>query len=104
MNAFGEHVRRLRLTRRLLLRHLAAELSIDPSLLSRIECGTKKPTREHVVKLARVLQVKENELLILYLADRLVYALQGESLAIEAMTVAEQRLRYVLTSKSPQTK
>ncbi|MFO7259072.1 MAG: helix-turn-helix transcriptional regulator [Bacteroidota bacterium] len=97
MKSLGETIRSLREARGLLIREVAAGLGIDPSLLSRIERGVKRPTRSQVVTLARILDVDEHELLVAYLSDKVVYELEGEELALRAMKVAEKRLTYSRT-------
>ena len=104
MKTFGETVRELRESRGMLLREVAAKLEIDPSFLSRVENGTKRPTREQVVQLASVLHEDKDTLLIQYLGERVVYELRDdEGLAIDAIVVAEKRIRYV-TSKNTKRK
>jgi len=100
MESFGTLIRRIRTAKGLLLREVAASLRIDPSYLSRIESNTKRATREHVIHLAAFLKADENELLIAYLSDKIIYELQGEKLAMKAMFVAEQKIQY-LTLLSP---
>jgi transcriptional regulator with XRE-family HTH domain len=100
MESFGALIRRIRTAKGLLLREVAASLRIDPSYLSRIESNTKRATREHVIQLAAFLKADENELLIAYLSDKIIYELQGEKLAMKAMFAAEQKIRY-LTLLSP---
>ena len=95
MESFGTLIRRIRTAKGLLLREVAASLRIDPSYLSRIESNTKRATREHVIQLAAFLKADENELLIAYLSDKIIYELQGEKLAMKAMSVAEQKIRYL---------
>lgn len=95
MQSFGEYIRSLRLGRKLLLREVAASLEVDPSHLSRIESGFKKPTREQVVRLAVILGTSEADLLIHYLSDRVAYELHDEGLAIAVMKVAEKKIRYM---------
>lgn len=95
MNSFGEYIRSLRRARQLLLRQVAADLDIDASLLSRFESNLKKPTREQVVKLASILKANERDMLIHYLSERVVYELKDEGLAIEAVRVAEKKIRYI---------
>jgi transcriptional regulator with XRE-family HTH domain len=100
MKTFGELIRELRESRRMLLREVAASLQIDPSLLSRIERGDKNPTRDQVIHLAKILKASENELLINYLSDKVVYELQGEELAIKAMSIAEKKIAYITNGKN----
>ncbi len=94
MNSLGEHIRALRVSAGFLLREVAAELAIDPSLLSRIERGEKRPTREQVLALARILRTDRDELLAVYLSDRVLYELEGEKVALRAIEIAEERITY----------
>jgi transcriptional regulator with XRE-family HTH domain len=94
MQAFGKFIRAVRTTRGMLLREVAAKLKIDPSLLSRIERGEKRPTREQVIQLATILKESKNEMLIQYLSDKVVYELKGEKLALQAMKAAEEKIGY----------
>ena len=101
MKSFGETIREKREAMGLLLRQVAAKLEIDPSFLSRIETGNKRPTREQVIQLATVLNENPSVLLIQYLGERVVYELKDdEELAIDAIMVAEKRIRYVTKKKS----
>ena len=94
MQSFGEYIRNHRKSRGLLLREVAASLQIDPSLLSRIERGSKRPLREQVIQLASILKADENEMMVHYLSDRVVHELKGEKLAVKAMLVAEKKIEY----------
>jgi HTH-type transcriptional regulator, competence development regulator len=95
MKPFGEYIRERRTAHGLLLREVAASLQIDPSLLSRIERGDKRVTREQVVRLAAILKENESELLINYLSDRVVYELKDEKLAMKAIEAAEKKISYL---------
>jgi transcriptional regulator with XRE-family HTH domain len=97
MKTFGETIRQSRESKKLLLREVAASLKVDPSFLSRIESGTKRATREQVVDIARILREDMEKLLVLYLSERVIYELQNEDLAIEAIMAAEKRIRYRAT-------
>ena len=99
MKTFGETIRSLREARGMLLREVAAALQIDPSLLSRIETGEKRATRDQVLQLAKILKADENELLVNYLSDKIVYELIDEDLALEAMMAAEEKINYLKKSK-----
>ncbi len=99
MKSLAETIRDLRVARRLLLREVAAELCIDPSLLSRIEHGEKRPRRDQVIQLAKILECNADDLLLAYLSDRVVYELQGEKLALKAVQIAENKIRYSRKSK-----
>jgi transcriptional regulator with XRE-family HTH domain len=96
MQTIGEVLREIRESHGLLLRHVAAELDVDASFLSKVERGDKKPTREQVVRLAQILNTSEKELLVNFLSDKVVYDLKDdEELAVKAMQVAEKKIAYL---------
>ena len=101
MKSLAETIRDLRNAKGLLLREVAAELSIDPSLLSRIEHGEKRPTRDQVMLLAMILDCDADDLVVAYLSDKVVYELQGEKLALRAVQIAERKITYSKKSKKP---
>ncbi|HSO77427.1 MAG TPA: nucleotidyltransferase domain-containing protein [Bacteroidales bacterium] len=80
------------------LRKVAAFLDIDQAILSKIENGKRKVSRDQVVKLAEYYGIDSDTLLILWLTDKITYELRGEHLANAAMKVAEERLRYIPAS------
>ena len=94
MKSLGEKLRELRDEKGLLLREVAAQLEIDPSLLSKIERGDKRPTREQVVTMAKMYKANEKDLVVSYLSERVIYQVEDEDLAIEALKVAEEMIRY----------
>jgi transcriptional regulator with XRE-family HTH domain len=94
MLSFGETIRKLREEKELPLRTVAAYLDIDQAILSKIERGLRKPNRELVVKLAAYFQVPEKELLLAFLADKVLYEVANEEIGLEALQVAEERLKY----------
>lgn len=102
MESFGKIIRKLREGKELPLRTVAAFLNIDQAILSKIERGYRKPTREQVVKLAGYFKVKENDLLVAWLSDKLVYELEDEDVALQALQTAEERVSYI--SKPKQSK
>lgn len=96
----GQIIRELREKKELLVRQVAALLEVDPSLLSKIERGDKRPTREQIILLAKILETEEKNLLVSYLSDRIVYEVRDEQLAIEAIKVAEQKMEYLRKSNT----
>ena len=94
MQTLGEKLRELREIRGLLLREVAAQLEVDPSLLSKIERGDKRATREQVVQMAKMYKAEEKELMVSYLSERVICQVEDEDLAIEALKVAEEMIKY----------
>ena len=99
MDNLGDTIRKLREEKQLPLRTVAAYLDIDQAILSRIERGQRKPTREQVVKLAEYFKVKEENLLVAWLSDRLVYEVADEQIALKALQVAEEKIKYQKTKR-----
>lgn len=93
-NQFGEKLKALREQQNLLQREIAPLLDMDSPLLSKIERGERIAKRETVLKLAKILKTNEDQLLSLWLADRLYNLAQEEDVALKAIQLAEQEIRY----------
>jgi HTH-type transcriptional regulator, competence development regulator len=76
MDNLGDTIRELKEGKSMALKTVAAILDIDPAILSKVERGQHKPTREQVIKMAEYFKVKENDLLVTWLSDKLVYELK----------------------------
>ncbi len=94
MESIGELIRRLRENKGEPLRKVAAYLDVDQAVLSKIERGKRKANREQVVKLSKYFGEDEKKMLIVYLSDRILYEVQDENYAKEALKVAEERIEY----------
>lgn len=92
--SFGNYIRELREGKDLLQRHLAASLEIDTPMFSKIERGERRAKREQVLKLAELLQTDANELLTVWLADKVYEIVKDEEIAEGALRVAESTLKY----------
>ena len=86
-------VRQLRKQKGLLLRQIAAALEVDTALVSKIERGERKASKEQVVKLAELLEINPDELLVIWLSDKIVDMLEEEPLAYKALKNSEKRLK-----------
>ena len=62
MKSLGNTLRELKEKRQLPLRVGAAFLDIDPAIMSRIERGERKASREQIIKLAGYFNVDQNKL------------------------------------------
>lgn len=99
LKTIGTILRELREAKGLLLREVGAKLSLDPTILSKIEQDKRMPTKEQVKALADFYKDQKNEVIIAWLSDKLVYEVQNEDLALQAMQVAEDKIKY-LTKKN----
>ena len=75
---FGKRIKELRESQKLPQRVVADTLEITIPLYSRVERGERTLSKSHLPKLAQVLNVEENELLKLYLADQVALVLDGQ--------------------------
>lgn len=94
LKSTGEIIREKREKKGLLLRHVSAQLDIDTAILSKIERGERKATREQITKLADILELDKESLLIKYLSEKILYEIQDEDLGIQALKVAEKTIKY----------
>ena len=99
MQNLGDTIRMLRKDQEQPLRTVADFLDIDQAILSKIERGLRKPTREQVVKLSEYFKVQKNDLLVVWLSDRLVYEVEDEEIALRALHLAEEKVQYITQPK-----
>ena len=92
----GFTLRKLREKKGLLLREVGAKLSIDPTILSKIERDERMPTREQAIALASFYEDKKNDIIIAWLSDKLYYEVQDETLALIAIKVAEKKIKLLI--------
>ncbi len=97
MKNLGEMIRELRESQDTPLRIVSAFLDVDPAILSKIERGQRKPTKEQVIKLADYFKVNQDDLIIAWLSDKIVYEVEDEEQAIKALRVAEEKVKYQIS-------
>ena len=96
----GEKLRELREAKELPLRKVAALLDIDVAILSKMERGERKLSKDIVLKLADIYGQNPDELLVLFLSDKIMYEIQDEDLGEKALKVAEKRVKYLKANKN----
>lgn len=75
-------------------REVAQLLGIDQALISKFESGTRKPTREQVIKLASLLNIDLETIMVIWLKEKILYEIGEDEFALKALIVAEQEIRY----------
>lgn len=90
---FGERIKQLREERGLLQRQLAASLDMDTPMFSKIERGERKAKREQITLLAKLLTTSSDELLTLWLADQVYDVVKDETVAFQAIDIAQEELK-----------
>ncbi len=76
----------------MLQRQVATKLEMDTPMLSKIERGERYARRDQVKALSMVYEVHEEDLLSLWLADKLYDIAKDEDLALKAIQVVEEKL------------
>ena len=90
----GEKLRKLREENGMPLRKVAALLDIDIAILSKMERGERPLSKEVVTKLAKIYNHDEEELTVLYLSQKIMNEIGEEDLALKAIQVAEEQIKY----------
>jgi len=76
-------------------RELAQLIGIDQALISKFENGSRKPTKEQIKKLAEILEINYEILLIEWIKARILYEIKDEGeLGLKALLIAEEEIRY----------
>ena len=90
----GHTLRRLRVESKLPLRKVAALVDVDVAILSKMERGERRLTKAMVQKLAKLYKHDVDELLVLYLRDKVLSEVGDDHLALKALHVAENAVIY----------
>ncbi len=92
MKHLGQKIRALREKQNMLLRQVAAHLEVDTALMSKIERGDRNASRQQVIEIAKFLKANEDELLTLWLADKLENVVGEEKdLASDALNILKKK-------------
>ncbi len=91
---FGERIRELRTKQNMLLRQLASQLDVDTSIISKVERGDRQLKKEQIPLLAQILKADVEELQTLWLADQIYAVIKDEKLALKAIHIAEEEVKF----------
>ncbi|MFH6967428.1 helix-turn-helix domain-containing protein [Flavobacterium sp. FlaQc-28] len=84
-------------------REVAQLLGIDQALISKFESGTRKPTKEQISKLANLLEIDYETLMIAWLKEKILYEIGNEEFALKALLLAEQEIQNNSKKLNPET-
>ena len=73
-------------------REVALTLHIDQALISKFETGHRRPTRDQLLKLAALLEIDHETILVLWLKEKILDSIKGEELGLKALKAAEEKL------------
>ncbi|OHT43558.1 Fic family protein [Flavobacterium tructae] len=75
-------------------REVAQLLGIDQALISKFESGSRKPTKDQIVKLSQLLEIDYETLMIAWLKEKILYEIGDDEFALKALEVAEKEIKY----------
>jgi Fic family protein/DNA-binding XRE family transcriptional regulator len=83
-------------------REVAQLLGIDQALISKFENGSRKPTKEQVIKLASLLEIDFETVMIAWLKEKIIYEIGQDEFALKAMNMVREEIEnsYVAAKKS----
>ncbi len=83
-------------------REVAQLLAIDQALISKFENGSRKPTKEQVTKLASLLEIDFETLMVAWLKEKIIYEIGQDEFALKAMNMVREEIQnsYVTLKKS----
>lgn len=88
MNNLGQKLRVLREKQNLLLRQVAAHIEVDTALMSKAERGERNLSRDQVTKLAKLFDSSEEELISLWLCDKIISTVDNDPFAVQGLKKA----------------
>lgn len=95
MKTGGQIIRTKRETLGLLLRQVSAYANIDQAILSKIERNERKPSKDLILKIAEILQLDKQELLVQFMSDKIAHEIADEDYASRVLKVAEEKIEYI---------
>jgi transcriptional regulator with XRE-family HTH domain len=90
----GQKLRHIREQNKLPLRKVANMLNMDIAILSKMERGERRLTKEVIERLAKIYRCDYSELIILYLSEKVLDQIGKDDLAIKALHLAEEQIKY----------
>ena len=74
-------------------REVAQLLEIDQALISKFENGSRKPTKEQVAKLASLLDIDYETLMVAWLKEKILYEIGDDDFALKAMDMVREEIQ-----------
>ena len=74
----GTKLKELREINGYVQRQIAAELEVDTAYISKVENDEKLLSKSHLKKIAELFNVTEKELVVIWLADKILNTIQNE--------------------------
>lgn len=94
MSKLTNILKTLRTDRNLSTKELSIQLNMDYTLYSRFENGSRIPNKEHITKIASFYNIALNELLVVWLSEKIYNEIKDEEIGLQALQLAESRMEY----------
>jgi Fic family protein/DNA-binding XRE family transcriptional regulator len=94
MNKLANILKEARIAKKLTGVQVAGLSGINPTLINKIESGSRLPTKAQLTSLAKVYKIPVKNLQIEWLSEKIYKELDGEEFALEALKVAEAMFEY----------
>lgn len=92
--ALGKRIKELRESKGLFLREVGAALELDNAFISKIENEEKLLPKKHLERLAEFLNVPVNELLTLWLSDKIESLIDDKEIGKHALKTVLNELKH----------
>ncbi len=89
----GKKLKELREAKGLVQRQVAADLQVDTAYISKMENNEKPVSRNHLKKMSKLFCVPENELLPIWLADKILQLVENEKNSVQALEIALNKVK-----------
>lgn len=83
-------LKKSRVDKNLNIRELSQLLSIDQAIISKIESGARFPTRKQINEIAKVLEIPLEEIMPLWIKEKIISEIQYEDFASEGLSMAQE--------------
>ncbi|MBU0695228.1 MAG: helix-turn-helix transcriptional regulator [Bacteroidetes bacterium] len=87
INTLGDKLRQLRDEKNLMQREVGAVIEVDGAFISKVENNEKPINRKHLTTLSKFFRVQEDELQILWIADKIRLIIKEEQLGKQAIQI-----------------
>ena len=76
--------------KKLKTREVAQIIGIDQALISKFESGSRKPTKDQIIKLASLLEIDLETIMIAWLKEKILYEIGNDDFALKAMNLVRE--------------
>ncbi len=85
-------IKSTRLSKGIKSRELAQLIGVDQAIISKIENGARFPTKDQLLKIAKILEIPKEEILPLWLKEKILLELKHEPYAHQALSLVQEEL------------